>query len=43
LLEKNAAIFREVVPQVVAAAPEAVFVVAANPIDVLTDTKSLKA
>jgi L-lactate dehydrogenase len=36
LLERNAAIFRSVVPQVVAYAPDAVLVVATNPVDVMT-------
>ncbi|MBB6099330.1 L-lactate dehydrogenase [Deinobacterium chartae] len=36
LLERNARIFEEVVPQVVQAAPEAVLLVATNPVDVLT-------
>jgi L-lactate dehydrogenase len=36
LLERNAAIFRDVVPQVLAYAPEAVLVVATNPVDVMT-------
>ena len=36
LLERNAAIFREVVPQVLQWAPEAVLVVATNPVDVMT-------
>ena len=37
LLERNASVFCEVVPKVVAAAPDAVLVVASNPVDVLTD------
>jgi L-lactate dehydrogenase len=37
LLERNASIFREVVPKVVAAAPEAVLVVASNPVDAMTE------
>lgn len=37
LLGRNAAIFREVVPKVVAAAPDAILVVATNPCDVMTD------
>lgn len=37
LESRNAAIFREVVPQVVTAAPDAVLIVAANPVDVLTE------
>jgi L-lactate dehydrogenase len=36
LLERNAAVFREVVPQVLTYAPEAVLVVATNPVDVMT-------
>jgi L-lactate dehydrogenase len=36
LLGRNAAVFREVVPQVVGAAPDAVIVVATNPVDVMT-------
>ena len=37
LLDRNAAIFREVVPQVAAHAPDAVLLIATNPVDVLTD------
>ena len=36
LLGRNAAVFREVVPQVLAAAADAVLVVATNPVDVMT-------
>jgi L-lactate dehydrogenase len=36
LLQRNAAVFAEVVPRVLAAAPEAVLVVASNPVDVMT-------
>jgi L-lactate dehydrogenase len=36
LLQRNAAVFAEVVPQVLARAPEAVLVVATNPVDVMT-------
>jgi L-lactate dehydrogenase len=36
LLRRNAAVFREVVPQVLAAAADAVLVVATNPVDVMT-------
>jgi L-lactate dehydrogenase len=36
LLRRNAAVFAEVVPQVLAVAPEAVLVVASNPVDVMT-------
>jgi L-lactate dehydrogenase len=37
LLERNAAVFKEVVPQVLTYAPDAVLVVATNPVDVMTD------
>jgi L-lactate dehydrogenase len=36
LLQRNAAVFREVVPQVLRHAPSAVLVVATNPVDVMT-------
>ena len=36
LLQRNAAIFREVVPQVLAHAPDAVLIIATNPVDVMT-------
>jgi L-lactate dehydrogenase len=36
LLSRNAAVFREVVPAVLAAAPDAVLIVASNPVDVMT-------
>jgi L-lactate dehydrogenase len=36
LLQRNAQVFREVVPAVLAQAPEAVLVVASNPVDVMT-------
>jgi L-lactate dehydrogenase len=36
LLERNFAIFREVIPQIFANAPDAVLVVATNPVDVMT-------
>lgn len=36
LLERNAAIFREIIPQVLDNAPEARIVVATNPVDVMT-------
>ena len=36
LLERNAAVFREVVPQVLTHAPEATLVIATNPVDVMT-------
>jgi L-lactate dehydrogenase len=36
LLERNAAVFREVVPSILKHAPEAILVVATNPVDVMT-------
>jgi L-lactate dehydrogenase len=36
LLQRNAAVFAEIVPQIVGKAPEAVLVVASNPVDVMT-------
>jgi L-lactate dehydrogenase len=36
LLERNAAVFAAIVPQILAAAPEAILVVATNPVDVMT-------
>lgn len=36
LLERNAAVFREVIPQILDNAPDAVIVVATNPVDVMT-------
>lgn len=36
LLQRNAAVFRDIVPQVLKHAPEAVIVVASNPVDVMT-------
>ena len=36
LLDRNAAVFQEVVPQILAAAPGAVLVIATNPVDVMT-------
>lgn len=36
LLQRNAAVFSEVVPRVLAAAPRAVLVVATNPVDIMT-------
>src|SRR5512134_1325354 len=36
LLQRNALVFREVVPAVLASAPDAVLVVATNPVDVMT-------
>jgi L-lactate dehydrogenase len=37
LLSRNAAIFREIVPRILEAAPDAVLLVATNPVDVLTE------
>ena len=37
LLQRNASLFREVVPRVVAAAPDAVLVIGSNPVDLMTD------
>ncbi|WP_309572929.1 lactate/malate family dehydrogenase [Deinococcus sp.] len=37
LLSKNAAIFRDLLPQVAAAAPDAALLIATNPVDILTD------
>jgi len=36
LLQRNAAVFREIVPQVVAASPNGIIVIATNPVDILT-------
>ena len=36
LLQRNAAVFRDIVPQVVAACPDAILVIATNPVDILT-------
>jgi L-lactate dehydrogenase len=36
LLERNAGVFRQVIPQIIYNAPEAVIVVATNPVDVMT-------
>jgi L-lactate dehydrogenase len=36
LLQRNAAIFREVVPQILTHAPDAVLIIATNPVDVMT-------
>lgn len=36
LLGKNAAVFDEIIPKVVAAAPEAIILIATNPVDILT-------
>src|SRR5260370_35122614 len=40
LLQRNAQVFREVVPAILASAPEAVLVVASNPVDVMTHLAS---
>jgi L-lactate dehydrogenase len=40
LLARNAAIFREVVPAVLAAAPNAILLVATNPVDIMTHLAS---
>ncbi|MBE2235628.1 MAG: L-lactate dehydrogenase [Anaerolinea sp.] len=36
LLERNAVIFRGMIPQIVASAPEAILVIATNPVDIMT-------
>lgn len=36
LLDRNAAVFAEIIPQVLAVAPEAILVIATNPVDVMT-------
>ncbi len=36
LLERNAAIFRDIIPKICAAAPDAILLVATNPVDVMT-------
>jgi L-lactate dehydrogenase len=36
LLARNAAVFREIIPSVLAAAPDAILLVATNPVDVMT-------
>lgn len=36
LLQRNAAVFRDIVPQVVAASPDSIIVIATNPVDILT-------
>jgi L-lactate dehydrogenase len=36
LLDRNAAVFQEVVPQILAVAPDAILVIATNPVDVMT-------
>jgi L-lactate dehydrogenase len=37
LLERNADVFKAIVPQVLAASPEAILVIATNPVDIMTD------
>jgi L-lactate dehydrogenase len=37
LLGRNAAIFRSVIPQIVEAAPDAIILVSANPVDIMTE------
>jgi L-lactate dehydrogenase len=37
LVAKNAAIFREMIPQVAKAAPDAILVIATNPVDIMTE------
>jgi L-lactate dehydrogenase len=36
LLQKNARVFRDIIPKAVAASPDAIFVIATNPVDILT-------
>jgi L-lactate dehydrogenase len=36
LLQRNAAIFREIIPQIVDVCPEAIILIATNPVDILT-------
>lgn len=43
LLERNAAVFRQVVPSILEHAPDAVLVVASNPVDVMTHVTSVFA
>ncbi|CAN5481964.1 L-lactate dehydrogenase [soil metagenome] len=40
LLQRNAAVFREVIPNVIKSAPDAVLVIATNPVDVMTHLAS---
>lgn len=40
LLAKNAAVFRDVIPRVARAAPDAVILIATNPVDILTQLSS---
>jgi L-lactate dehydrogenase len=43
LLARNAAIFNEIIPAVLAAAPDAILLVASNPVDVMTQMASVIA
>ncbi len=43
LLERNAAVFREVVPNIIAHAIDAVLIIATNPVDIMTHLASLYA
>lgn len=43
LLEQNAGIMRQIIDQVLAHAPEAVLVIASNPVDVMTHVAALRA
>jgi L-lactate dehydrogenase len=43
LLERNAAVFREVVPAIISNAPDAVMLVATNPVDIMTHLAGLYA
>lgn len=36
LLQRNASVFRDIIPRLVAAAPESIIVIATNPVDILT-------
>jgi L-lactate dehydrogenase len=40
LLQRNAAVFRDIVPRVVRAAPDTIIVIATNPVDILTTISS---
>ena len=37
LLEKNAAVFSQIIPQILKASPDAILVIATNPVDVMTE------
>ena len=43
LLERNASVFREVVPAIISSAPDAVMLVATNPVDIMTHLAGLYA